>query len=94
MFLKKIIYPGYFNEKNSREVLYYKKNNLGQIFFPTKILEIKNDIKERVIKSEFFYKNLKLNKNLIVFDPKKVDSINLEYLVIVKRDFKIYIIIF
>ncbi len=87
-FLKKIIYPGYFNEKNSREVLYYKKNNLGQIFFPTKILEIKNDIKERVNKSEFFYKNLKLNKNLIVFDPKKVDSINLEYLVIIKRDFK------
>ena len=87
-FFKKIIYPGYFNKVNSKEVLYYKKNNLGQIFLPTKIPEIKNDIKERVKKSEFFYKNLKLNKNLIVFNPKEVDSINLEYLVIIKKDFK------
>jgi len=87
-FLKKKIYPGYFNELNSKKLLYYKKNNLGQIFFPTKILEIKNDIKERLNKSEFFYKNLKSNKNLIVFNPKEVDSINLEYLVIIKKNFK------
>ena len=43
---------------------------------------------KRKKKSLLYFKNLHENNNLILFKPDNIESINLEYLIIVKNDFK------
>jgi dTDP-4-amino-4,6-dideoxygalactose transaminase len=87
-FLKKFLYPGFYAGELNKKKFYYKINEIGKIFFPNKTIEIKNDLTLRKKKSLLYYKNLYQNKNIVLFNPDETESINLEYLLIVKKDFK------
>jgi dTDP-4-amino-4,6-dideoxygalactose transaminase len=87
-FFKKFIYPGFYPGILNKKTFYFRINNLGKIFFPSSTNEISIDLNKRKVKSLLYYKNLHQNNNLILFNPKNIESINLEYLLIVKKDFK------
>ena len=87
-FFKKFIYPGFYAGKLNKKIFYFKINNLGKIFFPRNKNEISEDLNKRKKKSLLYFKNLHENNNLILFKPDNIESINLEYLIIVKNDFK------
>jgi len=87
-FFKKFIYPGFFGGELDKKAFNYRINKFGKIFFPTKTSEISEDIDLRKKKSLLYFKNLKQNKKIILFDPNNIESINLEYLLIIKKDFK------
>ena len=87
-FIFKFIYPGFFGGELDKKAFNYRINKFGKIFFPTKTSEISEDIDLRKKKSLLYFKNLKQNKKIILFDPNNIESINLEYLLIIKKDFK------
>ena len=86
--LKKVIYPGFYNKKITENHLNCKFNDLGNFFFPKEKSYIKRDVKLRIKKSNIYFNHLNKNTNLILFNPKNIESINLEFLIIVKKDFK------